>query len=149
MITGDKISRPVSVIPEAPPSHTGLTVAGIPAELRQMFDELAQEPLSDVSALRAQIAEHITALEEEHHVNEFVDLEGGHLVAQQCRRLLDRWDSLPVPDRHLAHAAVRYFVSWHDVEHDLDIGGLDDDKQVMNAVLVHLGIEEEYGALAS
>jgi hypothetical protein len=78
-----------------------------------------------------------------------VDLPGAQALARQCQRLIDRWESFPLPDRPLAHAAVRYFVSWHDVEHDFDIGGLDDDKQIINAVLLHLGMQDGDTALAS
>ena len=63
-------------------------------------------------------------------MNEFVDLPGAQVVARQSHLLLDRWDSLAISDRHLVHAAVCYFISWEDVENDLDIGGLDDDKQI-------------------
>lgn len=132
--------------PEPPPSGeilAGAQLEGIPAELREMFDDLVKEPLWSVADLRALVAEHVADLEREHQVNEFVDLPGAHEVAAHCYRLLDRWDTLPLPERHLAHAAVRYFVSWHDVEHDLDIGGLDDDKRIMNAVLAHLGLSED------
>jgi hypothetical protein len=79
-----------------------------------------------------------------------VDLPGAHALAAQCTLLLDRWESLPLSDRHLANAAVRYFVSWDDIENDLDVGGLDDDKQIMKAVLTYLGLHEPaQSALAS
>ena len=41
-------------------------------------------------------------------------------------------------------------MSWNDVTNDLDIAGLEDDKQIMNAVLAYLGLENSsYDALAS
>jgi hypothetical protein len=146
-IEGNRIARPTSLAPEAPPSQTVAKLEGIPAELREMFEELANEPLSAVADLRDQVAEHLAALEQEHQVNEFVDLAGGRALARDCDRLLDRWETLPLPERHLAHAAVRYFISWEDLEHDLDIGGLDDDKRIMNSVLAHLGLVEENNAV--
>jgi hypothetical protein len=137
------------VRPEAPVSRVSTVVLGIPTELRELFEELVQQPLSEPIDLRRKVAEHVTEIEAEHRVNEFVDLSGAHALARQCSVLLERWDSLVSPDRHLVNAAISYFVSWQDYEHDLEIGGLDDDKQIMNAVLAHLGIEEAEGALAS
>jgi hypothetical protein len=149
-IVGDTILRPASVPPDAPISRVTTALPGIPTELREMFEELAQQPLSDTSELGRLVEEHVAEIENEHHVNEFVDLEGARALARDCRMLLERWESLLMPDRQFAHAAIRYFVSWQDAEHDLEIGGLDDDKKIMNAVLVHLGLESQSdGALAS
>jgi hypothetical protein len=107
-----------------------------------MFQELVEEPLSEVAALRGQVKQHVDVMADAYLVNEFVDLPGAHALAAQCTLLLDRWESLAVSDRHLANAAVRYFVSWDDIENDLDIGGLDDDKQIMKAVLTYLGLDD-------
>jgi hypothetical protein len=149
-LLGDHVSRPGGVAPEAPLSRASINLTGIPTELREMFEELVKKPLSDVLDLRAQVRQHVEAIATEHHVNEFVDLPGAHVLARQCQMLLDRSGSLPIPDRHLVNAAVLYFISWDDLENDFDIGGLDDDKQIMNAVLSHLGIlEDDDGARAS
>jgi hypothetical protein len=152
-ITGDTIVRPASVAPEAaeaPISRAGINLSGVPIELRQMFEELVQQPLSSVPELRAEIDQHVRDIENEHRVNEFVDLPAARSLAGRCHRLLDRWESLPPVEKHLAHAAVRYFVSWNDLENDLNIGGLDDDQQIVNAVLSYLGmLDEESSARAS
>lgn len=150
-IVGETVMRAdQAVAPEPAVERVGINLSGIPTELREMFQDLVQEPIGDVGALRAQVKQHVDAMAEAYEVNEFVDLPGAQTLARQCDLLLDRWESLSVSDRHLAHAAVRYFVSWDDVTNDLDIGGLDDDKQIMNAVLAYLGLEDSsYGALAS
>jgi hypothetical protein len=149
-IAGDVVSRPKSDVPEAPASRAAINLTGIPTELREMFGELVKQPLSSPAELRKQIEQHVADIEKEHHVNEFVDLAGARLLGQQCDLLLQRLDSLSVSEQHLVQAAVRYFVSWHDLEHDLDIGGLDDDKQIINAVLSHLGLGDgDRAALAS
>jgi hypothetical protein len=149
-IAGDTISRAASIAPEPAAPRVGINLSGIPTELREMFQELVQEPLSDVATLRGEVKQHVDAMAEAHLVNEFVDLPGANALAAQCTLLLNRWERLPVSDRHLANAAVRYFVSWDDIENDLDIGGLDDDKQIMNAVLTYLGLHAPAsGALAS
>jgi hypothetical protein len=122
-------------------------LSGIPLELRQLFDELVQQPLLSSVVLHDQVEEHLAAIEQEHGVNEFVDLAGAQVLAHQCRLLLDRWGSFPFAERQLAHAAIRYFVSWDDLEPDLDVGGLDDDKQIMHAVLSYLGIQETHDGL--
>jgi hypothetical protein len=103
---------------------------------------LTLQALSDVTSLRAQVAQHVDVMAEAHRVNEFVDLPGAHALAEKCTLLLNLWETLPVSDRHLAHAAICYFVSWDDIENDLDIGGLDDDTQIMNAVLTYLGLSD-------
>lgn len=149
-IVGDTISRAVSLAPEPAAPRVSINLTGIPTELREMFQELVQEPLSDVATLREQVCQHVDVMANAHLVNEFVDLAGATALAAQCTLLLERWESLPVSDRHLANAAVRYFVSWDDIENDLDIGGLDDDKQIMNAVLTYLGLHDPASnALAS
>ncbi|HEY5374327.1 MAG TPA: sigma factor-like helix-turn-helix DNA-binding protein, partial [Polyangiaceae bacterium] len=149
-IVGEFVLRAPSVAPESAVERVAINLTGVPAELREMFQDLVHEPLSDIATLRTQVNQHVDAMAEAYQVNEFVDLPGAHILARQCHFLLDRWGSLPLSDRHLVHAAVRYFISWDDVENDLDIGGLDDDKQIMNAVLSYLGIDESSdGALAS
>jgi hypothetical protein len=95
-----------------------------------------------VPELRRLVEQHVEAIAQASEVNEFVDIAGAHALSRQCALLFDRWESLSLPDRHLAHAAIQYFVSWDDVTNDLDIGGLDDDKQIMNAVLSYLSLEE-------
>jgi hypothetical protein len=140
-IVGDHIQRVASAAPESSVERVGINLTGIPTELREMFQELVQQPLSEIAGLRTEVSKHVDAMAEAYQVNEFVDLPGAHVLGRQCNWLLDRWDSLAIPDRHLVHAAVRYFISWDDVENDLDIGGLDDDKQIMNAVLSYLGID--------
>jgi hypothetical protein len=141
-IVGDTISRATSATSEPPLERIGINLTGVPTELREMFQELVQQPLSDVTSLRAQVAQHVDVMAEAHRVNEFVDLPGAHALAEKCTLLLNLWETLPVSDRHLAHAAICYFVSWDDIENDLDIGGLDDDTQIMNAVLTYLGLSD-------
>lgn len=149
-IVGETIVRATSASAEPPVERTAINLSGIPTELREKFQELAQEPVSDLSALRTQVKQHVDAMADAYQVNEFVDLPRAHVIAQQCHRLLDAFVQLPPTDQHLAHAAIRYFVSWNDVTNDLDLGGLDDDAQIMNAVLTHLGLEDsQHGALAS
>jgi hypothetical protein len=149
-VQGDRVVRPDSDLLEAaPPSRSPLHLGGVPVELRQMVEDLLRAPLSTPAELRAKVQEHVRDIEREHEVNEFVDLPGAHLLGKQCDELLGRWESMTDADRHAAHAAVSYFVSWDDYDNDLNIGGLDDDKQVMNAVLAHLGLESAGHAAAT
>jgi len=146
VIVGESISRPASmpasIPPSAPVERVGINLSGIPSELREVFEEMVREALSDPSSLRLEVKQHVDVMAEAYQVNEFVDLPGANALARQCNQLLDSWDGLLTPDRHLASAAVRYFTRWDDLENDLDIGGLDDDKQIVNAVLTYLGMEE-------
>jgi hypothetical protein len=149
-IAGDAITRPGSESSQPQAERPDINLSGIPAELREKFQEYVALPMRDVPTLRHEVKQHVDAIAEAYEVNEFVDLEGAHLLAGQCGLLLDRWENMPPADQRLAHAAIHYFISWDDVENDLDIGGLDDDKQIMNAVLAYLGLEDSsYGALAS
>lgn len=149
-IVGETISRPISEPAQASVERVGINLTGIPAVLREKFQEYVDLPPRDVLTLRKEVKQHVDEMAKAYQVNEFVDLSGAHELAGQCNLLLDRWQSLSASDLRLAHAAVHYFVSWDDVENDLDIGGLDDDKQIMNAVLAYLGMEDSsHGALAS
>lgn len=149
-IVGDHIVRAATATIEPAVERVGINLTGIPAVLREKFQEYVDLPMQDVLTLRKEVKKHVDEMAQHYLVNEFVDLEGAHQLAGQCHLLLDRWENLPIADRHLAHAAVHYFTSWDDVENDLDIGGLDDDKQIMNAVLGYLGIHESSdGAPAS
>lgn len=136
---------PVTATPTtAPPSvRAPLTLQGIPAELRESFDELVAEPVSERGELRRQIEAHVSRFFEEYRVSEFVDLEGARTLREQSELLLSRWDAFTPGERQLAHAAIRYFVIAENRESDFDIGGLDDDKRIMAAVLEHLGIDDE------
>lgn len=131
--------------PSARPTRA---LQGIPAELRETIDELAQEPLSEREELRRQVDAHVGRFFAEYRVSEFVDLEGARRLREQSEQLLERWDTLTPGERQLAHAAIRYFVIPENLESDFDIGGLDDDKRVMAAVLEHLGISAERHAEA-
>ncbi len=149
-IVGEMISRPSNEPVQTSVERVGINLTGIPAELREKFQEYVDLPPRDVPTLRKEVKQHVDEMAKAYEVNEFVDLAGAQALAGQCNLLLDHWQTLPASDRRLAHAAVHYFVSWEDVENDLDIGGLDDDKQIMNAVLAYLGMEESsHGALAS
>jgi len=149
-ILGDNIMRATSAAPEPAVERVGISLTGIPAVLREKFQEYVELPMRDVLSLRKEVKQHVDEMAKHYQVNEFVDLSGANMLASQSNMLLDRWENLTPSDQRLAHAAVHYFVSWEDVENDLDIGGLDDDKQIMNAVLAYLGIEESSdGALAS
>ncbi|MEN9578921.1 MAG: hypothetical protein RJA70_1930, partial [Pseudomonadota bacterium] len=139
-IVGETIARPNS--DAAPPAveRVGINLTGIPAVLREKFQEYVELPPRDVVTLRQEIEKHVDEMAKAYQVNEFVDLPGARELAGQCHLLLDQWPRLPPSDRRLAHAAVHYFVSWDDVENDLDLGGLDDDQQIIGAVIAYLGL---------
>jgi len=149
-LVGEMISRPSSEPVQTSVERVGINLTGIPAELREKFQEYVDLAPREVLTLRKEVKQHLDEMAKAYEVNEFVDLAGAQLLAGQCNLLLDHWQTLPASARRLAHAAIHYFISWEDVENDLDIGGLDDDKQIMNAVLAYLGLEvSSHGALAS
>lgn len=110
------------------------------------FPRAAVEPFArgldltlDPDELAAAVERHLGELEEAHHTNEFLDPQEARAVAASCRRFLERARMASGPTRTLALAAVRYFVLTDDAESDFEVGGLDDDMGVLDAVATHLG----------
>jgi hypothetical protein len=123
---------------------------GLPAEAVETFRELLQEPPQDPLILREQIERKLETAREEAARGTPVDLELAERLAATCKRLLEvgvrpRSDPLLIPrtsssEERLILAAIRYFVLTLDAEDDLlTPGGLQDDAQVLDAVLRHLG----------
>lgn len=132
-------ASPAATSPRGAAAEIRAVVETLAPELQEAFHELVLAPPMLPTAMQRQIDEHVAAFEDEARVNEFVDLEGARQLAQHSRQLLSRFSALTPTERQLAQAAIRYFVIAENIESDFDIGGLDDDKQIMNAVLEHLG----------
>ena len=116
-------------------------LAGIPDEARAAFERLLARPLANPAALAQQVAGYIDTLRAAARHNELLDLPLGETIARHCQILLDRWPQATEPQRHAIQAAVEYFFLQEDADDDLeDILGLEDDAQVVSAVLEHLGL---------
>lgn len=74
--------------------------------------------------------------------NEFLDLQTAQAIDVCLRDLLERWNQFPSQQQILIGAATRYFVEEEDAESDTrSILGLDDDLEVVNAVLTLINQE--------
>ncbi|HLV65037.1 MAG TPA: DNA-directed RNA polymerase subunit alpha C-terminal domain-containing protein, partial [Polyangiaceae bacterium] len=122
------IRKPVDDSTPPPSRVLSAAVPGIPAEARQLFEELLAEPELSVDQLRRAIDAHVEAFEREFQVNEFADLALAKELAALCSSFLDRFPEWSADKRRVAQAGIRYFVNPDDYEDDFGIGGLDDDR---------------------
>ena len=114
----------------------------IPTAARPLWDELMQQPLLPVHELYEQLSDYEAELAKRRRSRDpDVDATLARELVVACRRLLDTLSKQTPPHtQHMVQAAVRYFIIEDDAEADLDsILGLDDDAEVVNAVLQKLG----------
>lgn len=110
----------------------------LPRTAREALSGLSVMEPVDLSVLRSQVDEHLAVIEDAAQHNEFLDVELARRIAAACHAILDL-GPLSGADRMAAQAAIRYFVLREDADDDLtSIVGLEDDVQVVNAVLHHL-----------
>lgn len=118
-----------------------MTAHDLPAHLPALFGLLLARDAADATpaSLEAGLAEWIAARDEALTSSEFIDLDAGATLLRASRLLLGRWTSLSDADRLLASAAILYFIETEDEDSDFDIGGLDDDLEVMRWTFGRLG----------
>jgi len=122
--------------------HTLANLHGIPDAAKALWDELIAAELRPVHELFKEVREYQDALAKRSEwTDDDVDPALARELAEASLRLLGTLsDDTPETTRRLIQAAVRYFVIEDDADGDLDsILGLDDDAEVVNAVLRHLG----------
>ena len=115
---------------------------GIPEAARPLWTELVNEPLRPVHELFGEVRAYQQAIAQRSEWTDAdVDPALARALAEASSRLLSTMTSdTPETTRVLVQAAVRYFLIEEDADSDLDsILGLDDDAEVMNAVLTKLG----------
>lgn len=117
---------------------------GIPDEAREIWQKLLAEQLVPVADLRAEVRDYQKAISAKARWSDDVDPSLAGRLAEASLKLLHTIDDKsPEEQRRLVQAAVRYFVLQEDAESDLDsVLGLDDDVEVLNAVLKHLGRDD-------
>jgi hypothetical protein len=123
---------------------------GIPAASRPLWIRLVDEELMPVHDLFRQVREYHTAISQRAtwraagHGGGEIDPTLARALVEASQRLLGTLtEQTPTRTRRLVQAAVRYFLIEDDADADLDsILGLDDDADVINAVLRHLGYED-------
>lgn len=116
-------------------------VQGIPAAARDHFEALLKEPLRPAEEVLAEARAHLSEIEEASHANEFIDVSLAKTLVERMARLVERVAGLSSTTRRIVHAAILYFTSNEDAEDDFDLGGLEDDEVVLDAVLAHLELE--------
>ncbi len=123
------------------PASEELSLSGIPKEALDLWQHLLAEDLVPVDQLRAEVAEYEKHIAEQARSREFLDTSTAGQLAKVSLKLLGTVTADTSPDdRLLIQAAIRYFVLEEDAEGDLEsVTGFDDDVEVMNAVLRHLG----------
>jgi RimJ/RimL family protein N-acetyltransferase len=127
-------------VPKLATPPADAAIAGIPGVARTIFDKLYAEPLLDDATMRAQIRGHVARIEAAAKDNPYVDDILARDIARVCEGLLDAVvESTPEWIRRQIQAASRYFVTEEDGDSDLEIGGLDEDAAVANAIARHLG----------
>lgn len=119
----------------------GLPDLKLPDSATRAFAQVWAAP-AEVDVLRVSVDTHLDALLREQRVNEFLDADEARALARASHRMLDRGAVASAQERKLAFAAVAYFVLCDDADADFEVGGLDDDLAVMNAVARYLGWRE-------
>ncbi|MBI4705970.1 MAG: hypothetical protein HY744_33170 [Deltaproteobacteria bacterium] len=101
------------------------------------------EPLAAPQELLRELRAYQRALGERSRLSDEVDPALARALADGCTRLVSTiGPATPEAERRVIQAAVRYFVLEDDAEGDFDsVIGLDDDAEVLNAALRHLGRE--------
>ncbi len=115
---------------------------GIPDAAKDLWGQLIAEELRPVHELFKDVRDYQHALAKRSQwTDDDVDPALARGLAEASLRLLGTLsDDSPETTRRLIQAAVRYFIIEDDADSDLDsILGLDDDAEVVNAVLRHLG----------
>lgn len=115
---------------------------GIPAASMELWTKLLDEDLKPVHELVKEVKTYQHAIAQRSTVrNADVDPTLANALADASMKLLTTIKDDSTEERRRAiQAAVRYFVIEDDADSDLDsILGLDDDAEVLNAVLKHLG----------
>jgi uncharacterized membrane protein YkvA (DUF1232 family) len=115
---------------------------GIPEAAKPLWTTLCAEELRPVHELFKEVRDYQQTIKQRSQWRDAdVDPTLANTLAEASLRLLGTLkDASPESTRRLVQAAVRYFVIEEDADSDLDsILGLDDDAEVLNAVLRKLG----------
>jgi hypothetical protein len=118
----------------------------VPANVRTTFNNMcgvvSEEELKELTLLLEQTMEKTRELAMN---SARIDLRLAEEISSRCRLLLEHYDEFTPQEQAFVIGAVRYFVVDDDpFSDDTFASGFDDDAQVINHVLEHLGIEGMY-----
>ena len=118
---------------------------GIPDASKELWTKLVNEDLKPVHELFKEVRGYQQTIQQRSQWRDAdVDPTLANSLSQVSLRLLGTLsENSPEATRRLVQAAVRYFVIEEDADSDLNsILGLDDDAEVINAVLKKLGLDD-------
>lgn len=113
---------------------------GIPPAARALWRDLVSEDLIPIAELMGELRAYQQALATNARWSDEVDPAMARAIGGGCLKLLSSVkDTTSEQTRRAIQAAVRYFIIEDDAESDREsVIGLDDDAEVLNAVLRHL-----------
>jgi len=115
----------------------------IPAGSREVFGELLREELRGGDELRGELGDYVDRVGEKKERYEFLDDKLAEEIAERYRELLAGWAGFGAEEQRAIQAGVLYFTEPSDADDDFgSIIGFDDDRDVLNAVVAHMGREE-------
>ncbi len=108
-------------------------------DVRRILDQLEGEALVPLKILATELNEYTNELKSQAENGELFDLEGARRTATLCHKLLASLPEEPDERQHrLTQLAINYFVLAEDAQED--DSSLDDDLQVVTAVIEELGL---------
>ncbi len=122
-----------------------IQLSGVPDDARELWEKLVTAELIPVHQMFSDVRGYQTMLAQRGQWrDDDVDPALAQALCDASIRLLGSLnDNSPESTVRLIQAAVQYFVLEDDADGDLDsILGLDDDAQVMNAVIDKLGLSD-------
>jgi len=120
-----------------------LEITAFPESTRSHLERLMAEELLEPRALRAQVDTHLKLLREAFLTSSNVDQALATALTNTCMALC--WmngDDASEETSRLIQVAAHYFVLSEDGEGDFAMGGLEDDRLVINVICQHLGRED-------
>ncbi len=145
-LRGDNIIDERLLAASAPPPPSDfpdpLDIPGFPASAVDAFLQACLDPSDDLGDLRTSIDTHVGEYMNRYEQDPRLAPAEVLALASSCKRFLTRAEMSNSAARRIAIAVVRYFVLRDDAEMDFEVGGLDDDIAVADAIAVHLGYDE-------
>jgi hypothetical protein len=113
------------------------------SQLSSVIAKLQREPERSREELRGAVEAHLETVRLAATANPIIDLDLAERVGAACLSLLGDHEAASPDRRRWIQVACRYFAQAHDGEDDFtSVIGFDDDVDVVNHVLGHLGRDD-------